>query len=131
MDKYVVSFDQAKLLKKASFPQDTVYKYYQVIVTGEVKLIAGDYEDLTVGGKHTRTFAAPMTDELLECLGHFIQSPGGGTRLWLNMKVSRNSDQKGFSYGKIAGIRYSSRPPEALAVLWLRVNDNDYPEGGE
>ncbi|MFJ6416516.1 hypothetical protein [Paeniglutamicibacter sp. NPDC091659] len=131
MDKYVVNFEQAKQLKKAGFPQDTVYKFYQVIVTGEVKLIAGDYEDLTVGGKHTRSFAAPMTDELLEHLDHSIASPRRGTRLWLNMKVSQHSDQKGFSYGKVGGLRYSSKPPEALAILWLRANDNNYVEQDE
>lgn len=68
VDKYVVTFEQAKLLKYAGFPQDTAYKYHQVIVTGEVKLIAGDFEELTIGGKQTRAFAAPMTDEIREQL---------------------------------------------------------------
>ncbi|RAN77978.1 hypothetical protein B5P43_18275 [Bacillus sp. SRB_336] len=126
VDNYVVSFEQAKQLKKAGFPQDTVYKYHEVIVTGEVRLIAGVYGDLTIGGRHTRSFAAPMTDELLQCLKHAIDSPGRGTKLWLNMKASRYSDQMGFSYGASTGIQYASRPPEALAVLWLRCNEESY-----
>lgn len=68
MDKYVISFEQAQQLKKAGFPQDTVYKYYQVIVTGEVKLIAGVFKELEIGGKQTRMFAAPLTDEIQQQL---------------------------------------------------------------
>ncbi|MET4003903.1 hypothetical protein ABIB48_002641 [Arthrobacter sp. UYCu511] len=109
MDNYVVSFEQAKQLKAAGFPQDTVYKYYQVIVTGEVKLIAGDYEDLTVGGKHTRVFAAPIVDEVLNQLPKTVN--GVGICLWKFGDKYRAEFEPDYEFGWT--------PVEAFTKLWL------------
>ena len=121
VDKYVVSFDQAKQLKKAGFPQDTVYKYYQVIVTGEVKLIAGDYEDLTVGGKHTRVFAAPIVDEVLNQLPRTVN--GVAACVWKFGDKYRAEFEPDYEFGHT--------PADAVAKLWLLCKDNNYLEGGD
>lgn len=143
VDKYVVSFDQAKLLKKVGFPQDTVYKYYQVIVTGEVKLIAGDYEDLTVGGKHTRVFAAPMTDELYEQLpdkinDRYVKLEIRTIGAYMNMplmveetlnEVSREQQfHPDFNALMLDESSRLASLPRALAELWLWFKYIDYLE---
>lgn len=144
MDKYVVSFEQAKQLKKAGFSQDTVYKYYQVIVTGEVKLIAGDFEDLTVGGKHTRTFAAPMTDELraqlpdkindryvkleIRTLGQYTIMP---MLVEESLQVVNRDQEFHPDYNDLAfedGGRLETLA-NALSVLWLWCEDNNHLDG--
>ncbi|MBV1778717.1 hypothetical protein KRR55_06270 [Paeniglutamicibacter sp. ABSL32-1] len=143
MDKYVVSFEQAKQLKKAGFPQDTVYKYYQVIVTGEVKLIAGDFEDLTVGGKHTRTFAAPMTDELRAQLPDRINDRYAKLEIrtlgrYTNMPILVEESLQPVTRDQEFHPNYNDLAFEddgrletlvnALSVLWLWCNENNYLE---
>lgn len=143
MDKYVVSLEQAKQLKKAGFPQDTVYKYYQVIVTGEVKLIAGDFEDLKVGGKHTRTFAAPMTDELRAQLPDKIKNRfvkleirtlGRSTHMPMlveeSLKPVTKDQQFHPDYNELTfdDLDRFETLANALSVLWLWCEDNNYLE---
>lgn len=143
MDKYVVSFEQAKLLKKAGFPQDTVYKYYQVIVTGEVKLIAGNYEDLTVGGKHTRVFAAPVTDELYVQLpdkinGRYVKLEIRTIGVYMNMPMMAeetvNEVARGhqfhpdFNALMLDGTSRLASLSRAMAELWLWLKYIDYLE---
>lgn len=142
MDKYVVSFEHAKQLKIAGFPQDTVYKYYEVIVTGEVKLIAGEFKDLEIGGKQTRTFAAPLTDEIHKQLPDRINSlfvslniRTIGAAIFMPALVEESIDLEGRefrpNYGSVAfdidknRIRTLSN---AMAELWMWCEEKGHLE---
>lgn len=146
MDKYVVTFEQAKSLRSAGFPQDTIYKYYEIIVTGEVKLIAGDFAELTIGGKQTRAFAAPMTDEIREHLPDKIndryvkleiRTLGKHTNMPILVEetlLAVSRDQMYCpNYNKLAFEEDNKLETlaNALSVLWLWCGDNNYLEGGD
>lgn len=120
MENYVASIKLSKQLVKAGYSAATFHRHHETVVVGASRLVAGDYKNLFIGGKPTRSYPAPMTDELIAALPLTIDHKG------VDYELVVGADPEGHPVAQYEADEQrclhrvaSERLPDALALLLL------------
>lgn len=136
MEKNVIDADLAKRMQDAGFSQDSVYKWYEIITTGEMRLLAGEFNELEIGGKPTRCFAAPTSEEIAVAMPKQLKHKTTDYFLTVQYDCIGGETTVSASYEVIGqllpmkrdieAIRARKRSCDALGELWLHCKEHGY-----